>query len=150
MRATPFAPPSAPRQVWRQSPLARVLVLEKFRVCAFEHGRVTAETLGFLRTIQNPLTSFMKSKSEMQRMPYDVATLGILTVRVGCTLTFPTGFSKVMMVELNCFADAVNHGSAISGDIHDRCVFCEKSFSLAVRYRMMLPYTLMMDESDCG
>ena len=69
MRATPFAPPSAPRQVWRQSPLARVLVLEKFRVCAFEHGRVTAETLGFLRTIQNPLTSFMKSKSEMQRTP---------------------------------------------------------------------------------
>ena len=54
------------------------------------------------------------------------------------------------MVELNCFADAINHGSAISGDIHDRCAFCEKSFSLAVRYCMMLPYTLTMDESDCG
>lgn len=69
MRATPFTPPCALRQVWRESPSALLCVLAMFHVCAFEHSGITAETLGSLHTIQNPLTSFMKSKSEMQRTP---------------------------------------------------------------------------------
>lgn len=93
------------------------------------HSGIMGDALMY--TIQNPPTSSMKSKSEMQWTPYTAATSGILTFAAGCPLTFLTDFSKVMIVALKSFADAISHGSAIFGG-HPRSLRFLREFILLI------------------